>query len=122
MDAGNDFRVNSVVFQADTRFARGHQEIGEGDGHTIWDSARQNCSYPFKRVHIVASEKWRRRRSSPRGDGQVQLPGIPSSSSSMLFLFSRFTVVSRRWWKARRSDPHPSIEKDYSFEYPAVRI
>ena len=57
MDAGNDFRVDPVVFQADTRFARGHQEVGQGDGHTIWDSATQNRSYPLKRVHIVASEK-----------------------------------------------------------------
>jgi hypothetical protein len=57
MDAGNDFRVNAVVFHTDTRFAHSQHEIMQAHGHTIGDSARQDCPHALKRVHALASEK-----------------------------------------------------------------
>ncbi len=57
MHAGNGFRVDAVLFHADTRLARGQHEIVQAHGHTIGDSACQDRPHTLERIHAVASEE-----------------------------------------------------------------
>jgi hypothetical protein len=57
MHAGNGFRVDAVLFHADTGLARGQHEIVQAHGHTIGDSARQYRPHTLKRVHEMKASR-----------------------------------------------------------------
>src|ERR1019366_3147012 len=53
---GDDFRVDAILFHADTRFAASQHKIVQAHGHTVGNPARQDCTHTLKRVHTTASD------------------------------------------------------------------